>query len=55
MTRMERETAKNRCFNMAKEDGVNSCREYRKELEAKGYRTWLTYFTGDLFIVEYSR
>lgn len=55
MTQMEREGAKNGCFNMAKEDGVNSCREYRKELEANGYRTWLTYFTGDLFKVEYSR
>ena len=52
MTKMEIEGAKNGCFNMAKEDGIEACRRYRAELEANGYRTELRHFSGDLFIVK---
>lgn len=51
MTEMEREGAKNGCFNMAKDEGIAACREYRKALEAQGFSTKMVYFTGDLWIV----
>lgn len=53
MTEMEKNGAKRGCFNMAKEDGIAACRGYRAQLEAQGLKTWLSYFTGDLYIVEY--
>ena len=52
MTEMEKEGAKNGCFNMAKDEGITACREYRARLEAQGFRTSLKYFTGDLWIVK---
>lgn len=53
MTAFEIEGAKNGCFNMAKDEGIEACREYRKKLEEQGYKTYLDYFTGDLFTVRY--
>ncbi len=52
MTEMEKQGAQNGCFNMAKDEGIEACREYRARLEAQGFRTYLEYFTGDLFIVK---
>ena len=52
MTKMEKDGATRGCFNMAKEDGIAACREYRAQLEAQGIKTSLKYFTGDLFIGE---
>ena len=40
------------CFNMAKDEGIQACKEYREELEKQGYKTKLSYFSGDLFYVE---
>lgn len=54
MTEMEKEGAKHGCFNMEKEDGIAACREYRAQLEAQGHETWLSYFTGNLFIVKHN-
>ena len=53
MTEMEKAGAERGCFPMSKEDGIAACREYRARLEAQGFRTWLKYFSGDLYIVEY--
>ena len=55
MTKMEIEGMKNGCFNMAKDEGIRACREYRESLEALGYKTWLEHFTGDLFGVKSSK
>ena len=54
MTKMEKDGATRGCFNMAKEDGIAACREYRAKLEAQGLRTRLEYFTGDLYIVKHN-
>lgn len=54
MTEMERAGAERGCFNMAKEDGIAACREYRAQLEAQGFKTQLEYFTGDLYIVKHN-
>lgn len=53
MTEMEKEGAKNGCFNMAKDEGIAACREYRARLEAQGYDTWLEYRWGDIFAVAF--
>jgi len=55
MTEMERQGAKNGCFNMAKDEGIEACREYRANLKAQGFKTWLEHFTGDLFIVRHGK
>ena len=52
MTEMEKQGAQNGCFNMAKDEGIEACRKYRSRLEAQGLRTYLEYFTGDIFIVK---
>lgn len=51
MTKMELQGSENGCFPMDKDTGIEACRKYRADLEAKGYRTWLEWFAGDLFIV----
>ena len=51
MTRMEIEGAKNGCFNMAKAEGVQACKEYRGHLKEQGVKTYLEHFVDDLFIV----
>ena len=46
MTDMEKSAARVGTFNMAKEEGIKACEEYRANLEAKGYRTVLQYREG---------
>ena len=55
MTKMEIEGMKNGCFNMAKDEGIRACREYRAHLESFGYKTWLEHLFGDLFSVKSSK
>lgn len=55
MTTMEIAGMKNGIFNMAKDESINACREYRANLEAQGYKTWLEYFANDLFKVKFSK
>lgn len=52
LTPFELEGMAHGCFNMAKDEGIQACREYREDLERQGYKTKLVHFAGDLFRVE---
>lgn len=52
LTPFELEGMAHGCFNMAKDESIQACREYREDLEKQGYKTKLVYFSGDLFRVE---
>lgn len=52
LTQFEIEGMKHGCFNMAKDESIKACREYRENLESQGYVTWLEWFAVDLFIVK---
>ena len=52
MRQFEIEGMKHGCFNMAKDESIKACREYRENLENQGYVTWLEWFAGDLFMVK---
>ena len=52
LTEMEIEAMKHAVFNMAKEDGIKACRQYRESLKSnEGFKTELRYETGDLWSV----
>lgn len=55
LSKMELEGMKNGCFPMDKDAGIEACKKYREALEAQGYRTWLKWFTGSLYTVEYAK
>lgn len=55
LSEMERDGMKRGCFPMDKDEGIAACRQYRANLEAQGYTTWLSYLAGDLFKVKYEK